>query len=63
MSGGGIGQLINGIPFDTPKKEIVISGGTNNLKAVSLKEYVYSVEKIESKLKTLASTMPVKQCQ
>ena len=59
MSGGGIGQLINVIPYDTPHKKVIISGGTNDLKVDSLKEYVYSVKNIESKLKTLASVTPV----
>ena len=59
MSGGGIGQLINVIPFDSPHKEVIISGGTNDLKAESLKEYVFSVEKMGGKLTKLASTTPV----
>ena len=59
MSGAGIGQLLNVIPFDAPHDEIVVSGGTNDLKGENLNEFVFSVMKIEEKLSKLASEKPV----
>ena len=59
MSGGGIGQQINVIPYNTPHKKFIISGGNNDLKVCSLKEYVYSVQNMERKLQTLALVTPV----
>ena len=59
MSGAGIGQLLNVIPFDTPHDEIVISGGTNDLKGDDLNEFVYAVNKVEEKLTKLATEKPI----
>ena len=59
MSGGGIGQIINAIPFDQPHKEAVICAGNNDLKAPSLGEFVYTVEKAAEKLAKLSTTMPI----
>ena len=59
MSGGGIGQILNAIPYDNPHNKVVICGGTNDLKTDSLNEFVYVVEKATEKLSELASKMHV----
>ena len=59
MSGGGIGQIINAIPFDKPHKEAMICAGNNDLKAPSLGEFVYTVEKAAEKLAKLSTTIPI----
>ena len=59
MSGGGIGQIINAIPFDQPHKEAMICAGNNDLKAVSIGEFVYTVDKAAEKLADLTTTMPI----
>ena len=60
MSGAGIGQLLNAIPFDEPHDEIVVSGGTNDLKGNNLNEFAYSVMKIEEKLSKLSQEQQIK---
>ncbi len=37
MSGGGIAQICNAIPYDTPHPEVIIKGGSNELKEESMK--------------------------
>ena len=62
MTGGGIGQICNMIPFDEPHDEVVINAGTNELKTESLHEFVYTVDKADEKLRQIAkesSTMVV----
>ena len=59
MSGGGIGQIINAIPFDQSHKEAMICAGNNDLKAVSLGEFVYTVEKAAEKLAKFSTTIPI----
>ena len=60
MTGGAIGQICNAIPYD-PKKteEVIINGGTNELKIVDLNEFMYTVTKSGQKLSELAKTTPV----
>ena len=59
MSGGGIAQMCNAIPYDKPHQEVIINGGTNELKEESLKEFVYTVNKTAGKLAALAVSTPV----
>ena len=60
MSGGGIGQICNLIPYDTHiHKEVIIHAGNNELKTESLKQFVFEVDSAAEKLKELATTMPV----
>ena len=59
MSGGGIGQICNQIPFDDKHENVVINAGTNEIKADSPQEFVYTVEKAQEKLKNLATTTNV----
>ena len=59
MSGGGIGQLINAIPFDEKHEEVVLLGGTNEVFFTKdPNEYVFTVEKSLDKLSKLAETVP-----
>ena len=55
MSGGGIGQMCNLIPYDKKHDEVIINGGTNDIKIESLQEFAYTVCKTEEKLRKLAS--------
>ena len=55
MTGGGIAQLVNAIPYDDPHEEVVIKAGTNELNEENLKEFVYTVQKTEEKLEKLAT--------
>ena len=59
MSGGGIAQICNAIPYDEPHKEVIIKAGNNELKEESLQEFVYTVGKTAAKLQGLAETTPV----
>ena len=59
MSGGGIAQMCNAIPYDKPHREVIINGGTNELNEDSLKEFVYTVDKTAGKVAALAQNMPV----
>ncbi len=59
MSGGGIAQMCNAIPYDQPHSEVIINGGTNDLKQESLQEFVYIVEKTVEKVTKLAESVPV----
>ena len=59
MSGGGIGQICNVIPFDQPHDEIIINAGTNEMNGSDLQEFVYTVDKTREKLETLAAKQPV----
>ena len=56
MSGGGIGQLCNLVHYDEKQENIVINAGTNEIKADSPEEFVYSVNTAAQKLKALAQT-------
>ncbi len=67
MSGGGIGQLCNWIPFDDHHEEVVISGGTNEIHSSDpLQEFVYTITKAADKLTTLVQkhniTVVIPQC-
>ena len=59
MSGGGIAQICNAIPYDTPHNEVIIKAGSNEMKEESLKEFVYTVEKTTAKLQVLTEQTPV----
>lgn len=59
MTGGGIGQLCNVIPYDSPHEEIIINAGTNELKCNDLAEFVFTVEKEKEKVQSLATSLPV----
>ena len=60
MSGGGIGQICNLIPYDThTHKEVIIHAGNNELKTESLQQFAYEVDTAAEKLKELATAMPV----
>ena len=59
MSGGGIGQMCNAIPYDQPHSEVIINGGTNDLKQESLQEFVFIVDKTVEKIAKLAENVPV----
>lgn len=59
MSGGGVGQICNVIPFDNKHEEIVINAGTNEMNCNDLHEFVYTVEKEKEKLTILANQQPV----
>ena len=57
-TGAGIGQLCNVIPLDKHHEEVVINGGTNELKS-NLKEFVYTISKTEEKLRALAENVAI----
>ena len=60
MSGGGIAQLCNVIPFDDhQQEEVIINAGTNEIKTESIQEFAYTLQKAEQKLRELATTTPV----
>ena len=59
MSGGGIAQICNLIPYDEPREEVIINAGTNELKTDSLHEFVYTVQKTEQKLRHLSAATNV----
>lgn len=59
MTGGGIGQICNVIPFDTKHDEVIINGGTNELKCDNLQEFVYTIDKAVEKLAKLATDVKV----
>ena len=59
MSGGGIGQLCNAIPYDEPHAEVIIKAGTNELKEENLKQFVHIVQQAEAKLLNLAANTAV----
>ena len=60
MSGGGLGQICNLVPFDEPHKEVIINAGTNEIKNEQpLKEFVYTVESAGEKLKELSKSVPI----
>ena len=56
MSGGGIAQLCNLIPYDSKHSDVVIQAGSNEIRNTdSLNEFVYTVQKTEEKLRKLAT--------
>ena len=57
-TGAGIGQLCNIIPFDKPHQEVIINGGTNEMKS-DLKEFKYTISKTGDKLSKLAQNVDV----
>ena len=59
MTGGGIGQLANLIPYDTPHAEVVINAGSNDIRHGTVQEFMYTVTKTEEKIKKLQETMKV----
>ena len=60
MSGGGLGQICNLVPFDEQHNDIIINAGTNEIKNEQpLKEFVYTVESAGEKLKELSKTVPI----
>ena len=59
MTGGGIAQLCNAIPYDQPHDEVIINAGTNELNVESLKEFVFTVQQTKPKLEMLATSVPV----
>ena len=59
MSGGGIAQICNMIPYDEPHNEVIINAGTNELKTDSTKEFVYTMKKTEEKLRKLSTATSV----
>ena len=55
MSGGGIGQIINAISYDSKHEEVVVMGGTNEvINTANPAEFVYTIDKSLDKLKALA---------
>ena len=56
MTGGGIGQICNMVPFDEPHEEVIINAGTNEIKTESVEEFVFTVDKAEEKLCKIAQT-------
>ena len=59
MSGGSIAQLCNAIPYDAPHNEVIVNGGTNELKEDSLKEFAFIVNKTAEKVTKLSENVPV----
>ena len=59
MSGGGIGQICNLIPYDKKYEEVIINAGTNDVKIEPLEEFAYTIHKAEEKLRKLATDTPV----
>ena len=59
MSGGGVGQLCNVIPFDAPHDEVIINAGTNEMNCADLHEFAFTVEKEKEKIANLATQQPV----
>ena len=59
MSGGGIGQICNAIPFDDPHDEVIIKAGSNEMQTDDIKEFVYTIQRAEEKLKALTEIKPV----
>ena len=60
MSGGGIGQICNAIPYDQKHDEVIILAGNNEVtNTKSLPEFVYSVTKAATKLQKLAEQSKV----
>ena len=60
MSGGGIGQLCNAIPYDHQHEEVVIHAGTNEISNTqTLPEFVFTVTKATEKLNKLAEKTKV----
>ena len=56
MSGGGIGQICNLLPYDTKHEDIIINAGGNEIRnAPSMQEFVYTVEKAKEKLQKAAT--------
>ena len=59
MTGGGISQICNAIPYDSHHDDVIIAGGTNELNVPDLKEFVYTVQKTSEKLVELQNDIPV----
>ena len=59
MSGGGIGQICNIIPYDQSHDEVIINAGNNEIKIESLHEFMYTVSKSEEKLRELSTSTSV----
>ena len=57
MSGGGIGQLCNAIPFDDPHEEVVLVAMNNEVgTANDAKEFVYTIDTGVAKVQALADS-------
>ena len=55
MSGGGIGQIVNAISYDSKHDEVVIMGGTNEVVHTrDPAEFVFTIDKSMDKLKHLS---------
>ena len=55
MSGGGIGQIINAISYDTKHEEVIVMGGTNEVvNTTNPAEFVFTIDKSLEKLKALS---------
>ena len=59
MSGGGIGQICNLIPYDRHYEAVIVNAGSNEIKEESLQEFVYTMNKSEDKLRKLATSTQV----
>jgi hypothetical protein len=59
MTGGGIAQLVNAIPYDHHHDEVIINGGTNEMNTENLREYVYTIDKMRPKIEKLAEKTSV----
>ena len=57
MTGGGIAQLCNVLPYDESHESIILNAGTNELKTESLHEFVYTIEKASEKLSKVADNV------
>ena len=56
MSGGGLGQVCNAIPFDNKHDEIILFAGNNEINKIEdIGEFVYTVQKSVEKLQNLTN--------
>ena len=56
MTGGGIAQLCNAIPFDDHRHDaVIINAGTNELNEENLSEFLFTINKTKTKLESLGS--------
>ena len=56
MSGGGIGKIVNAIPLDEKRDDVVIYAGNNEITSNgTLEEFAYTVSQASEKLKKLAA--------
>ena len=59
MTGGGIGQICNLVPYDKPHDEVIINGGTNDVKIEPLEKFAFAITNAEEKLRKLVKEKPV----